>query len=72
MQLASASARPDAVFLIEPFALAVNLQAGAIDKLPARCLRRDGPSKAARKILLQTTCELGLLGRIIYYSRTKR
>ena len=32
VQLAPPPARPDAVFLIEPFALAVNLQAGAVDE----------------------------------------
>src|ERR1700722_5151880 len=32
MQLAPAPARADAVFLIEPLALAVNLQAGAVDQ----------------------------------------
>jgi uncharacterized Zn-finger protein len=32
MQLAPSPARADAVFLIEPFALAVNLQTGAVDQ----------------------------------------
>src|SRR5690349_86685 len=32
MQLAPAAARPDAVFLIQPFALAVDLETGAVDE----------------------------------------
>ena len=32
VQLAPPPARPDAVFLIEPFALAVNLQTSAVDQ----------------------------------------
>ena len=32
VQLAPPSARPNAVFLIEPFSLAVNLQTRAVDK----------------------------------------
>ena len=32
MQLAPPAVRPDAMFLIQPFALAVNFEAGAVDE----------------------------------------
>src|ERR1700682_2498358 len=41
VQLAPPAARPDAMFLIQPFALAVNLQAGAVDKKMQRFVAVD-------------------------------
>ena len=41
MQLAPAPRRPDAAFLIQPFALAVDLQAGAIDQEMQRLVTTD-------------------------------
>jgi hypothetical protein len=48
MQLAPTPTRSDAVFLIEPFALAVNLQASAIDQTSCPFPARGNPGKEAR------------------------
>jgi hypothetical protein len=40
VQLAPAATCPDAMFLVQPFALAVNFQAGTIDKKMQRFIRR--------------------------------
>ena len=41
VQLAPAAARPDTMFLIQPFALAVNLEAGAVDEEMQRLVAID-------------------------------
>lgn len=41
VQLAPPAARPDAMFLIQPFTLAVNLQAGAVDEKMQRLVVVD-------------------------------
>ena len=41
MQLAPPAARPDAMFLIQPFALAVNLETRAVDKKMQRFITTD-------------------------------
>ena len=41
VQLAPAAARPDAVFLIQPFALAINLEASAVDEEMQRLVAVD-------------------------------
>ena len=51
VQLTPPPARPDAVSLVEPFALAVNLETGAVDQevqrlLAIGALRRDGKQRA--------------------------
>ena len=60
MQLAPTPSRLDAVFLIEPFALAVNLQASAVDQQMQRLcavnsLRQDRQAAA-------TAAQCGVIG----------
>src|ERR1700722_15081484 len=52
VQLAPSPTRPDTVFLVEPFALAINLEAGAVDQkvqwpCPIDSLWQDGQPAAA-------------------------
>ena len=54
VQLAPPSARPDAVFVVEPFSVAVNLEAGAVDK-KMQGLRAIGTLRQDRQSTTTTT-----------------